>query len=214
MKVFTYFNHVGGLQDPGLLELWKASWSRYGWEPVILSEADAVAADPGLVARFRQHPLLQSHPGNPAGYVLACLLRYVPMTRVTEPCLHCDWDIMCNGYTPTDVPKHPFPLVFLAGCYCPCAMFGSPAAWRMITAIVEGSFEMDNFDPAKLRTDNADQYVTGYQMPADWARIDPTMPCKTYLEHADWRSAPMIHFPNRLVGYPRSDKIKRLGFIG
>ena len=212
MKVYTYYEPVPGLEDPDMMALWGASWRRHGWETVVLTEADAFAADPYTAERFKHSPLLQSHPLNPPGYVMACLMRYVPMSVTAEPSLHVDWDVICNGYRPESVPAHDFPAVFLAGCRCPCAMFGSPAAWLMLMAIMEGAPKMASFDPEMLRKDNADQYVTMYQMPPDWVVVDPAKPCKTYMEDADWAGAPMIHFPNRLTGYPRSATITKLGF--
>ncbi len=212
MKVFTYFDQVDSLNDPDLLALWKASWERHGWEAVVLTQKDAIAADPKMVERVRNSPLLKSHPLNPVGYVMACIMRYVPMTVIQEPALHVDWDVLGNGFKPSDVVGPLFPVSFLAGCRCPCAMYGSPAAWRMLAAIMEGAAEMANFDPAILATDNADQYVTMYEIPADWAIIDPRKPCLTYNEDANWQTGGMIHFPNRLTGYPRSKKIRELGF--
>ncbi len=46
MKVYTYFNSVPGLVDDALLDLWRSTWAKNGWEPVVLTEEDAYRADP------------------------------------------------------------------------------------------------------------------------------------------------------------------------
>jgi hypothetical protein len=211
VKVYTYFSEVRMLHDPDLLELWKSSWARHGWEPVILQEADAVRADPAMVDRLRRSPLLKSHPANPPEYVLACLLGYVPMTTILEPALKTDIDVICNGYRPEHVPNCSFPLTFLSYGRSLGALYGGAAAWRMIEAILEGAPCLPNFDPEALRKDNCDQYALAVVMPPEWANGDPGVPCKV-IPQPGWREAPMIHFPNNFTPHPRSQFIRSLGF--
>jgi hypothetical protein len=213
MQVVTYFSDVAALRDPDLLELWKASWARYGWEPIVLTFEDALRANTGLVERLRQSPLLKSCPGNPPDYVWACLVGWVAHLNLEGPCLHLDWDIMCNGYRPEDAPQETqdFRPVFLSGGLCPCAIFGWPKTWQMICAWLECAPFVPNFSSDELLKDNADQYAIAYVMPKDWAVIDPKKQCLFYQEDKDWRAAPMIHFPTRLTGYPRSATIRQEG---
>ena len=191
MKVYTYFSEVRMLHDPDLLELWKASWARHGWEPEILEEPAAVRADPAMCERLRHSPLLRSHPANPPEYVLACLLGYVPMTVISEPALKTDIDVICNGYRPEHVPSRPFPLTFLSYGRSLGALYGNAAAWRMIEAILEGIPSAAGFDPAALLKDNCDQYALSTVMPPEWANGDPAVPCKV-VSQPGWREAPMI----------------------
>jgi hypothetical protein len=216
MKAVTYFNEVESLHDPALLELWKASWAKFGWEPVVLTIKDALETDPDMVERFQKSPLLKSHPGNPSGYVWACLVRWVAQLKIKEPSLLLDWDVICNGYKPEDAPKetNDFRPVFLAGGLCPCAVAGRHMTWQMICAWLEFAPFAPNFSTEALAKDNADQYAIAYVMPKEWAIVDPKSPCIAY-QNEGWKTAPMIHFPNQVTSYPRSEVIKHeLGILG
>jgi hypothetical protein len=210
MKVFTYYNHVACLNDPDLITLWKSSWAKHGWEPIVLTEPDAAAADPAMFERFKQSPLLLSCPTNPKGYTLAAMLRWVAMAAINEPCLHTDWDVMCNGYRPEHAPSIGYPPTFFAGCTCPCAIFADGRGWKMIAAAMEMVPHTPEFKAEDLLKDSCDQYALSVA-PKSWSIIDPTRPCRNYNGDVEWHGAPMIHFPNATTPYPRSQTIRSLG---
>lgn len=210
MKAYTYFSQIDCLNDPELIRLWEQSWRHYGWQTVILNEMDARNADNDMVVRFEKSPLMKSCPGNPVQYTRSAMMRWVCMTQVSEPCIHLDWDVLCNGYTP-DMVQKPYPNlpVFLSGSTCPCAIFGTPEAWKHFSNWLEIAPTSERFSAADLMKDSCDQYAWSIA-PANFSIIDPSFPCKLYREHKGWETAPMIHFPNRLTPSPRSQTIKQL----
>lgn len=209
MKVFTYYSHVDGLKDDDLLTIWKESWARYGWEPIILNEADARAADSAMFQRFQKSELLKSCPGNPVQYTLSAMLRWVAMTAIKENALHVDWDVMCNGLKPSEITIHdPIP-TFLAGSTCPCAVAASPRGWRMFAAALEMAPFMPRFNAQDLLKDSCDQYAASI-FPTEFAFVQPGTLCRLYQEQIGWQTAPMIHFPNRLTPYPRSATVRKV----
>jgi len=211
MKVFTYFSEVACLHDPDLIGLWKESWAKFGWKPVVLSAQDAVAADFELYERFLKSPLLLDQT-NPPDYTLAAMLRWVPMTRVTEPCLHVDWDVLCNGFKPVHAVIHdPIP-TFLSGNTCPCAVAAAPRGWRLLAAWLEAAPFSPRFSAQALASDSCDQYATSI-MPQEFFYLQQGVACACYQESENWRTAPMIHFPTRLTPYPRSATIRSLNIL-
>ena len=211
MKAVTYFADVACLRDNDMITLWRRSWERHGWDAVVLSEQDAVNADLDLFEILQDSPLLKSCPGNPPDYVLACVARWVAyMGLGPEPALHLDWDVIGNGFTPDDALRlmdgdRP---VFLAGDLCPCATLGTGKTWAMLAHWMDMAPYAPGFSAAKLLTDNSDQYAIAYVMPKEWATIARPAPCKFVREGEDWEHAPMIHFPNRLCGHPRSATVR------
>lgn len=201
MKVYTYFAHVPEHADDALIPLWEKSWRKFGWETVILNTNDAVAADRAMYERFRISPLLKCR--NPALYTLAAMLRWIPMTKVTEPCLHVDWDVMCNGLTPDQIVIHdPLP-TFLQNSTCPCAIAANPRGWKLLAAWLEFAPFAPNFNAEALYQDSCDQYAANL-MPETLRFIQQPPLCKFYQEDEGWETAPMVHFPNRITPSPRS----------
>lgn len=209
MQVYTYYNHIDCLHDPDLILLWEESWKKHGWGTVILNEADAQAANPAMYSRFCESPLLETR--NPPQYALAAMLRWIPMTRVTEPALHVDWDVLCNGLKPQDLIIHDPVPTFLASSTCPCAVAASPRGWKLFAALLELAPFVPEFNREDLLNDSCDQYATSITNPR-YYYIQDGKPCRC-CEEEDWRNAPMIHFPNRLTKYPRSKTIRELGII-
>lgn len=211
MKAFTYYNHIQSLHDPDLVECWKRSWAKWGWEPIVLTQDDAKNADLPMYIRFCGSPLLNSCPGNPKEYTLAAMLRWIPMTVQTEPCIHLDWDVMCNGLKPEDVIIHDPVPTFLAGSTCPCAIAANPRGWKLFAASLEIAPFLPNFNAEELLRDSCDQYAASI-LPPDLYFVQRNMQlCKLYLEEAGWETAKMIHFANRLTPRPRSAVVRGLG---
>lgn len=219
MKVYTYFSPVPEIKDDGLLKEWAKSWQKHGWETVILGEIDAKRADPYMYDRFNKSPLLLTR--NPREYTRAAMLRWIPMTQLSEPALHVDIDVMCNGLKPEDIIIHdPLP-TFLAGSTCPCAVAANPRGWKLFCAMLELAPFLPNFHAEELAADSCDQWamhIARQLMPEcffiqpRWANgfdEDPLI-CSLYNEDAGWEHAKTIHFPNRLTPQPRVETVRRV----
>jgi hypothetical protein len=105
--VYTYFEDQG-MGDGPAVDAWRDVWSKAGWDPKVLTQKDA-AKHPRydeMVRRFMTYPT-----SNPAGYELACYLRYLAMVSAgggfmsdydvvnvnVPPPPKCDW--LPNGGT-------------------------------------------------------------------------------------------------------------------
>jgi hypothetical protein len=99
--VYTYFEDQG-MGDGPAVDVWREVWSKAGWDPKVLTQNDA-AKHPRyneMVDRFMTYPT-----SNPAGYELACYLRYLAMAEAgggfmtdydvvnvnVPPPPQCDW---------------------------------------------------------------------------------------------------------------------------
>lgn len=207
MKVFTYYSPVPELKDPALINKWLKSWSRLGWDPVILSENDAKRADSAMYQRLNRSPLMEGPHARE--YCRACVLRWIPMTAVKEPCLHVDWDVFCNGLRPEDLHVNGDYPILLSGTTCPCAVLATPKGWKLFAALLELAPYLPHFSREDLYANACDQYAVEISH-RDYLVIDSSQPCAHYNETPGWETAPMIHFPNRLTPYPRSRTISEL----
>lgn len=210
--VYTYFNEVNGLQDPDMIELWEESWRSRGWYPIILNEHDARHADPDVYKLINESPLMETR--NPTEYGRATMLRWVAMLSrsIKSPCLHVDWDVICNS---TDLHDFGWPGFrsgipnFLSNSTCPCAIAADSAGWRSLVTSLLLAPHLTKFSREALLADSCDQYGTSILPPTVYS-IYPEHLCKLYTEEAGWEVAPMIHFPNRLTQYPRSNTIRKV----
>jgi hypothetical protein len=207
MKVYTYHSHIAQLADRELLELWRASWKRHGWDPHVLNSHHAHSASKEMFANASRSPLLRGR--NPYEYLLSTMLRWVAMLKIQEPCLHVDWDVMCNGLSPADVKFNSTAPVFLAGSTCPCALAAKPAGWKLLAKWLELAPLHPKFSAEACFNDSADQYATMLMPPELHIIHDPAL-CLLYKEEEGWERAPMIHFPNRLTPYPRSATVREV----
>ena len=101
MKVYTYFD-----QDPTLtqfndvLNIWKDSWSKHGWEPVVLPRR--IAGMHPLCAQVEMH-IGRLPTVNPKKYTINNFLRWLAMDVVGGG-LHVDSDVVNYGYKPPTKP--------------------------------------------------------------------------------------------------------------
>ena len=95
--VYCYYDPV----LPGQVEeiaIWKLSWERYGWNPVVLNHS-AIEGYPGLPELERRLSLLPTV--NPKAYEMACYLRWLALALVGGGLL-TDYDCVNVGFTPEE----------------------------------------------------------------------------------------------------------------
>lgn len=144
MRVVTYLRDVAGLEDPDLVALWKDSWSRAGWRPVILGPTDAEKSP--LFGRVHEHrEFFTSHTVNPPDYQLACIERWCAASmRVPGdfPVFMADWDVINYGFSPAEALRdygscRPTPVLYTPGPglgVCPAAAVMSPRQFGVFAA--------------------------------------------------------------------------------
>lgn len=102
MKVFTYFEPVPQLWEPStqlrLIEIWKRSWAKHGWTPVVLNEESA-RRHPRYAEfkkKFWELPTEYGHD-----YEGACFMRYAATAIQKQPMsMLTDYDVLNYGFTP------------------------------------------------------------------------------------------------------------------
>jgi hypothetical protein len=102
--VFTYYEPVLDNQDEErqkLLNLWRKSWTAYGWTPIVF-DSNIAKKHPEYEQYYRA---FYSFPTvNPKAYEVACFVRWVCMLVVGGGYLS-DMDVMNYGFTPEDAAK-------------------------------------------------------------------------------------------------------------
>lgn len=197
--VHTYYQPVPGMKYPArLLELWRNSWEKMGWETRMLTEIEA-----------RRHPGFQyfndrvsKFPSvNPHGYDRACFLRHLAMAEIGGG-LIVDYDVIPRREeTPKiEEPWPPVPVI-LEPTRVPCAVMGNSDAFEQLC-------------------DTLCEHVVTEPHVSDMTIIRKTrlMALPTCVEHLcsgrpvdndpgdGWKTAPMIHFSNY--------SFKKLGWTG
>lgn len=103
MNVYTYYMQVPGLwsdeSQKALIELWKKSWTKHGWNPIVLTEADAQkhARYSDFKKVFWEFPTPYGHD-----YEGSCFMRWVAMAAVGGGFLS-DYDVINYGFAPRPV---------------------------------------------------------------------------------------------------------------
>lgn len=121
MRVYTYYEPINA-ETPGTMQVWKESWSRHGWEPVVLGVED-----------FKQHPAWEFYDAatdklptfNNRIYERACYRRWMAMGPVGGG-LMTDYDVVNRGLTPEKFAGHSLPeLTLLCEGRVPCVVWGT-----------------------------------------------------------------------------------------
>lgn len=116
MKIFTYYEEA--LPDQlDLIELWKESWLRMGWEPHVLGLKHAK----DFPEFDRLDALLFAKPAvNPKAYEMTCFRRWMAMASIGGGWM-CDYDVVNMSLEPIKYEG------FIIGCgHVPCLVCARP----------------------------------------------------------------------------------------
>jgi len=105
-RVYTYYDDLDCYDDArkqiyqGMINEWKKSWSRAGWDPVVLSRKDAEAHPyfPEYSALIKAS-LAKKQNLNPENYELACFIRWLAVANKGGGFM-CDYDVLNKGFKP------------------------------------------------------------------------------------------------------------------
>lgn len=128
MKIYTYYQNINHSNQNELLELWKASWLRHGYEPVVLNLEDAkknpyfYILDKGIRKFGIQ---LGNHRIN--DYGMSCWLRWLAYSmQVEEKIYVSDYDAININFP----LQEPGDKLHLMDNDCPFFASGSPRQFR------------------------------------------------------------------------------------
>jgi len=201
--VYAYHELCDGFDNQGVIDLWKESWSAWGWTPVILGPADAMryASIEGYLRAVEKLPTM-----NPPGYDLACYKRWVAMV-VRGGGLLTDYDVMNYGFTPemagADTAAYPNTLVFFED-RVPSAVAGNEDAFAFAVRVIEKA-EPGPQDVYDGRPHLSDMTILQRVWGAPWLQCVPHV---VQWSVPGWREARLVHYPYDRTRGPKPPRIK------
>lgn len=133
MKIYTYYQDINHPHQNKLIEMWKTSWSRNGYTPVVL-DADDAKNHPFFEefdAKMREifHEITDKHISD---YGMSCWHRWLAYaTQEEEKCYVCDYDVI-NACFPVSEPRKKLHLMDSA---CPCLVSGTPSQFEALCKV-------------------------------------------------------------------------------
>lgn len=190
MKVHCYHSPIPNSGAEAIIELWRESWSKFGWTPVVLTDADACKLPfyEALKFKSRMLPTVNDHR-----YEFACYVRYLAMAGAAGGLL-TDYDTLnVGGFKPSDLPPHKGKLMRF-NRQCPCMLFGN--TWNYLQCV--DMFLSYTPQPDDLYGDRMlvqDQTILNkYQHIADWHDL-----CSEYRADNSNKET-LVHFASMAVG--------------
>jgi hypothetical protein len=187
MKVFTYYDDFKGRKEP-LIDLWKESWSKHGWNPTVLKPEDA-ERHPNYSLFVKAVSRLPTV--NHKKYELACYVRHLAMGVVGGGLL-TDYDVMCYGFTPQAMAgietKHAGEnfICTLQNRGVPCAIYGRPAGFEWLCS------KMMSWPASNHRIEQGRPHVSDMII-CQRLKFHREDVCAHYLADG-WESALLVHF--------------------
>lgn len=182
-KVFTYFSPVtsveGLAEQQRLIELWRSSWRKHGWEPVVLTEEDAAKHPDYATLR----PLFEALPtASPKVYEMACWLRWLAVAHAGGGWMS-DYDVQNCGFPVVfEHIRSSRPLPYAFGV--PCVVFGTAEEYTI--AATRFAHATERF------TVNGLEHVSDMHLIQAWNwRCEDI--CREYGTDG-WREAKLVHF--------------------
>lgn len=195
VPIYTYHMPIAGLAEASaLLALWRELWTVQGWNPIVLTEADA-ASNP----QFKPYRAVVSalptvnHPA----YERACYMRHLAMVERKGGFL-VDYDVMPRRFTPADAraASEDRGMTFFEPTRVPCALKGGVAGFQGIVDFIS------SYKPRSEDIYNGKPHTSDMEILRQ-GRWKATAHCVEHLcsgaatrdQLGDgWRLAPMIHF--------------------
>lgn len=203
MNIYTYVETIPEFPHERLLiALWESSWRRLGWNPVILTPADA-ARHP-LSGDLEKHIATQLPSTNHPAYERACYLRWCAL-EVAGGGWMSDYDVINYSLHPEDnEPPGAGHLWFghqsaIPARVCPCLVHGGAEDYhRAIRLFLD--YRIDDLDLHERRPHVSDQRILRRHYSAlhqeGWIRHGNV--CANYkTTRTDWQSKATVHFPNK-----------------
>jgi len=133
MNVYTYYDDIDFDQQDEIIELWKISWKRHGFNPIILNRAHA-----------QQNPYYDEYVDKLneisekinrrklSLYDLCCFLRWMAYSTMKEEnMIVCDYDVINGGVEPSEYEhKYPRDKINMLNRRCPCLSIGTPSQFN------------------------------------------------------------------------------------
>ena len=131
MNIYTYYQNLNPQKEPEnlwLLDVWKKSWSYYGWNPVVLTLDDAKRYP--MYDQF--HAKCQTYPTvNHKDYEMACYIRWLKMFDKSG--WTTDFDVINYGFEPIDYQND---IISLTGSMGGSTIFGPNMFYQNVIDVI------------------------------------------------------------------------------
>lgn len=151
MKIYTYYQNINHDKQPELIDLWKISWSRQGYEPIVLNLQDAKKHPYFDTLNSEMRRIFKEITNKEIGdYGMSCWFRWLAYaTQADEKFYVSDYDAI-NVNFPITKPKN---ILHLMDNACPFLASGTPKQFEnLCKAFVEVSNQ--RIDILKQRADH------------------------------------------------------------
>ena len=131
MNIYTFYQNLNPQKEQEnlwLLDVWKRSWSYYGWNPIILTLDDAK-----LYPRYETfYNKCYTYPTiNHKDYEMACYLRW--LTMFDKQGWVTDFDVINYGFVPVDYDNE---IVSLTGSMGGSTIFGTNTFYQHVIDVI------------------------------------------------------------------------------
>lgn len=151
MKIYTYYQNINHSYQNELIDLWKFSWSRQGYEPIVLNLQDAKRHPYFDTLNTEMRRIFKEITNKKSGeYGMCCWFRWLAYaTQEEEKFYVSDYDAI-NVNFPITEPKNK---LHLMDAHVPCFASGAPTQFEnLCKAFVEVSNQ--RIDILKQQTDH------------------------------------------------------------
>ena len=138
MKIYTYYQNINHDKQPELIDLWKISWSRQGYEPIVLNLQDAKKHSYFGTLNTEMRRIFKEITNNEIGdYGMSCWFRWLAYaTQADEKFYVSDYDAINVNFPITE----PNEKLHLMDYDCPFLASGTPKQFEnLCKAFVEVS---------------------------------------------------------------------------
>lgn len=188
MKIHTYYEFVPEIPNGNkLIDFWKSSWEKAGWEPIVLDRSHA-EQHPNYSEYLEKYKQLPS--ANPPGYELACYLRWLAMATVGGGWMS-DADVIPYGFKPNTYPDI---LTTWANDFnIPCLVSGSSEQY---TAAAKVFADWNK----ELYLENGIPHVSDQNILAKVDKFYNNIAICSQYGNIGWDNFPVVHYPNDAMG--------------
>lgn len=134
MKIYTYYEEINFSQQKEMLELWRESWTKMGFEAIILSKEDAKKSpDYDLFVKKMKYIFKEITGQELSPYGLSCFVRWLAYSTAKnkqEKFLVSDYDVINSGCWKTSDPL--IDGLHLFDDACPCMASGTALDFKKL----------------------------------------------------------------------------------
>lgn len=140
MKIYTYYEDIGFSTQHKMLDMWKLSWAKHGYEPIVLGLDDAKSHPYFNTLNIEMRKIFKHITGNDiSDYGMSCWFRWLAYATQSDECFYVsDYDVINTNFHEHNIS----PELHLLDAHVPCFASGTPKEFeRLCRLFVEISNE-------------------------------------------------------------------------